>query len=39
MKNYNVKGMVCEGVDWIQLAQERVQLRTLVKTVTNLWVL
>jgi hypothetical protein len=28
----------CEGVDWICLAQDRVQWRAAVKTVMKLWV-
>jgi hypothetical protein len=27
-----------DGVDWIELAQDRNQLRALVNTVMNLWV-
>jgi hypothetical protein len=27
-----------DGVNWIQLAQDRVQLQAFVNTVTNLWV-
>jgi hypothetical protein len=27
-----------DGVDWIELAQDRDQLRVLVNTVMNLWV-
>jgi hypothetical protein len=27
-----------DGVDWIDLAQDRVQWRALVNTVMNLWV-
>jgi hypothetical protein len=27
-----------EGVNWIHLAQDRVQWRAVVKTVMNLWV-
>jgi len=30
--------IVCEGVDWIHLAQDRDQWRTLVKTVMDLLV-
>jgi hypothetical protein len=28
----------CSGMDWIDLAQGRDQLRALVNTVMNLWV-
>jgi len=28
----------CEGVDWIHLAQDKLQWQTLVNMVTNLWV-
>jgi hypothetical protein len=28
----------CEGVDWIDLAQDRDQWRALTNTVVNLWV-
>jgi hypothetical protein len=31
-----LKGL--EGVDWIHLAQDRVQWKALVNTVMNLWV-
>jgi len=31
-----IKGMVCEVVDWIQLAQNSVQRRALAGTATNL---
>jgi hypothetical protein len=27
-----------EGVDWMHLAQDRVQWRAVVNTITNLWV-
>lgn len=33
---HNIK---MEGVDWIELVQDRVQWRTLVNTDVNLWVL
>jgi hypothetical protein len=29
----------CEGIDWIDLAQDRDRWRTLVNAVMNLWVL
>jgi hypothetical protein len=29
---------VCEDVDWIHLAQDRIQWRVLVNTVMNFWV-
>jgi hypothetical protein len=35
----DLKKTGCEGVDWIHLAQGRVQLRTPVNTVMNLEVL
>jgi hypothetical protein len=28
----------CDGMDWIDLAQDRDQLRALVNTLMNLWV-
>jgi len=28
----------CDNEDWIHLAQNRVQWRTLVNTIMNLWV-
>jgi hypothetical protein len=28
----------CDGVDWIDMAQDRDQWRALVNTVLNLWV-
>jgi hypothetical protein len=35
----NLRETVCEGVDWIHLAQDKVQCFTLVNTVMNLQVL
>jgi hypothetical protein len=32
----DLRGIGCDGVDWIDLAQERDQWRTLVNTVMNL---
>jgi len=32
----DVKGIRCDGVDWIQLAEHRCQRRTVVNTVINL---
>jgi len=32
----NLKGIGCEVVDWIHLAQDRVKWRDVVKTVMNL---
>jgi hypothetical protein len=34
----NLKGKRFEGVDWIQLAQSRVQWRFIVNIVKNIWV-
>jgi hypothetical protein len=34
----SVREVGCEGVDWIHLAQDRVQCQALVKKVMNLWV-
>jgi hypothetical protein len=34
----NLKDVGCEGVDWIHLAQNRVQWCAIVNTVMNLWV-
>jgi hypothetical protein len=34
----NLKEIGFVGVDWIRLAQDRVQWRALVNTVMNLWV-
>jgi hypothetical protein len=33
-----LKGMGCEGVDWTELAQDRIQRWVLVNTVLNLQV-
>jgi hypothetical protein len=34
----DLRGIGGEVVDWIQLAQDRIQWRALVGTVINLWV-
>jgi hypothetical protein len=33
------KEVGCEGEEWIQMAQDRVQWQVLVNTVMNLWIL
>jgi hypothetical protein len=33
----DVRGIECEGVDWIHLAKDRDQLRALVNRIMNLW--
>jgi hypothetical protein len=35
----DVREIGWDGVDWIDMAQDRVQWRALVNTVLNLWVL
>jgi hypothetical protein len=34
----NVKEIGCEGIEWIHLAQNRVQWQAPMNTVMNLWV-
>jgi hypothetical protein len=34
----NRKEMVCEDISWINLAQDRVQWRSLSHTTLNFWV-
>jgi hypothetical protein len=34
----DLKEMLCEGVDWIKLAPDRVQWRNVVNTAMNIWV-
>jgi hypothetical protein len=34
----NPKEIACEGLDWINLAQDRDQWRALVKTIMLFWV-
>jgi len=34
----DLREIVCEGVDWMYLTQDKDQWRALVKTVMNLWV-
>jgi len=34
----DLREIVLEGVDWMQLAQDRDQWRVLVNTVMNFWV-
>jgi hypothetical protein len=34
----DLKEIGCDGMDWINLAEDRDQWRALVKTVMNLWV-
>jgi hypothetical protein len=34
----NLRGVVWDGMDWIDLAQDSVQWRGLLKTVMNIWV-
>jgi len=34
----NIGETVWEGVDWMQLAQDRDQWQALVNTVMNLWI-
>jgi len=33
----DLKGVVCDDVDWIHLAQYKVQWRNSLNTVTNFW--
>jgi hypothetical protein len=35
----DLREIVWDGMDWIHLAQDRDQWRTLVNAVVNLWVL
>jgi len=35
----DIEEIVCGGVDWIQVAQHRVQYRALVRTIMNLQIL
>jgi hypothetical protein len=34
----DLQEIFCTGGDWMNLAQDRIQGRTLVSTVLNLWV-
>jgi len=34
----DLQELECEGVDWIELAEDRDRWRALVNTVMNLWV-
>jgi hypothetical protein len=36
--NGNLREIRCEGVDWMRLAQDRDQWRSVVNTIVNLWV-
>jgi hypothetical protein len=36
--NMNLREVVWDGIDWIDLVQDRDQWRALVNTVMNLWV-
>ena len=36
--NMDLQELECEGVDWIELAEDRDRWRALVNTVMNLWV-
>jgi hypothetical protein len=34
----DIKGIGCEGMDWIHLTRDRVRLWTLVSMIINQWV-
>ena len=36
--NMDLQELECEGVDWIELAEDRDRWRALVNAVMNLWV-
>jgi hypothetical protein len=35
----NRNGFVCEGMDWIRPAEERIQWQAVVNMVVNIWLL
>ena len=35
--NMDIQEVVCVGMEWIELAQDRTKLRGLVSAVMNLW--